>query len=250
MIRMKYILLMCVGVLLLFTACERANPLDCAKNTGAIITEPRTLEDNIKMIVLRDNVNLVLRQSNVQKVEIEGGKNLMSKVKTEMQGDTLIIKNNNSCNWVRNYEKEITAYIDVVALRQIEYRGSGDISTMNMIKGDTMRLDIWEGAGNVKLEMDVKYNATYFHIGTADVYISGKAGINFLSTESYGLLDARDLVSKFSYITSKSSNNAYVYASVNLGAYLYSIGNVYYYGKPEKITVEESGTGSLIVGEE
>ncbi len=229
----------------LVIACERANPLDCMKNTGAIVKEERSL-DSIRMIVLEDNVNLVIEQSETQKIEIEAGKNLLKKITTTTQGDTLFIRNNNSCNWVRDYKKEITAHISSSYLNQIEYRGCGDISCKDTITGEEFILDIWEGAGNIDIKVHVTSNHTYFHIGTADVTISGIAGNNYLSSENFGLLDTRNLYARNTYVSSKSSNHTYVFATNELEATIQSIGNIYYAGNPKNITPSISGTGELI----
>ncbi len=229
----------------LLAACERANPLDCTKNTGKIITEERSF-DSITMIVLKDNVNLVIEEADTQKVEIEAGKNLLNKIITKTQGDTLFISNENSCNWVRDYTKEITVHINSNHLNHIEYRGCGDISCNNTITREKFTLDIWEGAGDIELKIDVLFNHTYFHIGTANVKISGKANNNYLSSKSFGVLDTRDLYTQNTYVSSKSSNHVYVYSTGVLKATIQSIGNIYYTGNPKNITSDISGSGKLI----
>ncbi len=240
----KNIILFLLATVLL-AACERANPLDCMKNTGKIIKEERIL-DSITMIVLKDNVNLVIEEADTQKIEIEAGKNLLDKIITKTQGDTLFISNENSCNWVRDYSKEITARISSNSLKQIEYRGCGDISCNDPIAREEFILDIWEGAGNIDLKVNVIFNHTYFHIGTAHVKISGKANNNYLSSNSFGVLDTRNLHTQNTYVSSKSSNHVYVYATNILNATIQSIGNIYYTGNPKNITSDISGTGKLI----
>ncbi len=240
-----YIIIISISVF--FTACKDANPLDCTKNTGPIIKESRAFDTIVRMIVLEDNVNLVIDNVYTKdKVEIEAGKNLMSKIITEVKHDTLFIQNKNSCNWIRDYKKEVTAHVSLNHLNQIEYRGSGDISCISTITNESFILDVWEGAGNVNLKLDVDVNQTYLHIGTADVKISGKADNNHLSSESYGLLDTRHLLAINTYVNSKSPNHTYVYASSTLEATIQSIGNIYYAGQPNNITPSILGNGQLI----
>ncbi len=242
-----YIIILFLFSFGLFTACKDKNLLDCTKNTGSIIKESRTFNSEIRMIVLEDNVNLVINNIYAKdKIEIEAGKHLMSKIITENQHDTLFIKNKNTCNWVRNYKKEITAHVSLNNLNQIEYRGCGDIVCVSPIHNTDFILDVWEGAGNIDLKLDVTSNQTYLHIGTADVKISGKAGNNYLSSESFGLLDTQNLYANNTYVNSNSSNHTYVFAANVLETTIQSIGNIYYTGNPKNITSDISGSGKLI----
>lgn len=240
-----YIFFTAAASLFLYS-CEDANPLDCIKNTGEIVKEERAIDSNIRTVVLYDNVNLVLTQSTNQYLEIEAGKNLQKNIKIKIQHDTLIISNNNICNWIRDYKKEIIAYLNIGNLYNIEYRGSGDISCTNTIENDSIRLDVWEGAGKVELDINVQTNQTYLHIGTADIHLSGTCNTNLISSKSYGLVNAQHLISSYTYISSSSSNHCYVNTIHHLDARIYSIGNIYYANEPQLIKTYITGSGQVL----
>jgi hypothetical protein len=235
-----------IGVLLmtLVASCEKSDPTDCFKNTGKDITEKRDVAFFDK-IELNDNVNLVITQSDEYSISVRGGKNLLKKIKTEIVDGTLSISNNNSCNWMRSFDREITVYANVEVINTIDYRGSGDLSSSNALVSDSLLLNVWEGAGKVDLNIDVLRNIIYFHIGTADVYYRGKANLAYITASSFGPIHAEELDVGIIYMRSEGSNDCYVHPITRLEATIKNIGNIYYKGNPVVILNDE-GSGELI----
>lgn len=229
---------------MMFSSCQKMDPLDCLKSTGKDITIERSVSEFNK-IVLNDNVNLVLSQGDDYSISISGGENLLDKIKTDISSQTLDISNENSCNWVRSFDREVTVYAQVKNLNGIDYRGSGDISCENQIRGDSLALNIWEGAGKVEMNVNMNRNYIYFHIGTADVYYSGYSHLSYISLSSFGPIYADEMKTVFSYIGNGGSNECYIYAVNTLEANITSIGNIYYKGNPS-ISLNDLGDGELI----
>ena len=245
MIRLMQLLLIVI-IGFAFNSCRKNSVLlDCFTGTGADITEVR-LTGKFDRIILNNNVNLVLTQSEENTVEIRCGENIIDKVLTSINSEgQLIIENTNSCNWVRSFDREIIAYIGVKDLHEIEYRSSGDISSSNTIISDSLMLNVWEGAGRVDLNVDVHRNYIYFHIGTADIYYTGKTHLNYIGVQSFGPVDVRGLTSVYTYMGTDGSNNSYIGPTSYLNVRITSIGNVYYTGSPE-ISLDDRGSGELI----
>lgn len=229
---------------MVLVSCEKGDPTDCFKNTGQDITERRSASPFSK-IVLEDNINLVLTQSDEYSVSVRAGKNLLKKVKTDINDDVLTIKNNNTCNWMRSFDREITVYANLKLIHYINYKGSGDISCTNAITTDSLLLDVVEGAGKVEMEVDVRRNYIYYHIGTAEVNYSGYAHLSYISASSFGPIYAEDLSTVFTFIKNEGSNNCYIHAENRLEATIKNLGNIYYKGNPE-IVLNDTGEGQLI----
>ena len=76
---------------------------DCLKSTGDIIKEQRFVKD-FTTLVVHDNIFVTLTQDTENSLEVEAGENLLSLIKTDVDGGTLTITNDNSCNWVLSYK--------------------------------------------------------------------------------------------------------------------------------------------------
>jgi len=231
-------------VVLLHHSCKKTDPTDCFKSTGEDITETRN-SGVFNKIVLYDNVNLYLTQAATNTIEVTAGKKVMKKINTSISGGKLIIENNNTCNWVRSFNREVDVFVSVQNLTEIEYRGSGDIISTNTLEGDSLVLNIWEGAGKVDLDINMQRNYIYFHIGTADVYYKGFTHLSYITAASFGPVDAREMSTVYTYMENKGSNNCYVKTTLHLGATISSIGNIYYKGDPD-INLNDYGDGELI----
>ncbi len=225
-------------------SCKKGDPTDCFKSTGSDITQERPASTFDK-IILNDNVNLVLTQSDEFSISVSGGKNVLKKVRTDIDDRVLKIENRNSCNWMRSFDKEITVYANFKNIHQIEYRGSGDISCTNTIVQDSLTLQVWEGAGKVEMDVDMTRNYIYFHIGTADVYYRGAAHLSYITGSSFGPIYAQNLKSTYTYIANHGSNNCYVQADLSIEATITSLGNIYYWGTAEEL-LNNTGSGELI----
>jgi len=241
--RFWILLLVLTGLL---HACEKSPLSDCFNSTGSIITVEREVDD-FNSILLRHNVNLHLRQAQKNKITVKAGSNLMNKIKTEVnENGQLEIRNENSCNWVRSFEIPIDVYLDFVKLDSLEYRSIGDVLSEETLFFDTLKLDILEGAGKIELQLDASIIYCGMPNGTADVILKGFCEISYLYTAGFGRIDNRGLHSKYVYVNNKSSNDLYLQASVELGATIESIGNIYYSGNPPVVGLNQIGTGKLI----
>lgn len=239
-------LLLCLLVLIgiLLASCQKGDPTDCFKSTGKDVTESRPVS-SFNKIELEDNINLVLTQNDSYSISVHGGKNVLKKVKTDIADGVLTIKNNNSCNWMRSFDREITVFANVSVLSVIDYRGSGDIKSTNTITGDSLILNIVEGAGRVDLDVNMNKNYIYFHIGTASIHYKGYSHLSYITSSSFGPVDAEGLETVFTYINNESSNNCYVNSDLRLEATIKGIGDIFYSGTPE-IILNDLGEGRLI----
>jgi len=228
-----------------FFSCKKKDLGDCFVSTGEITEEVRETERYSKIIV-RDNIEIVLSPSSSNLLTVSAGKNLINKIVTEINGDTLIISNNNSCNWVRDFDVPITVYLPVSQLEEIEYRSIGDINCTDTIFSDTLEINVFEGAGTLNVLTNSYLVRTNLHYGTAEIKVSGRCNLSYVYSASFGLIDNRYLISKQVYVGSKSSNDVYVNALSTIAATTEGIGNIYYFGNPENISFNQIGSGQLI----
>lgn len=233
-------------LLLLGFGCSKS-PGDCFTSTGDVITEDR-LTENFTGILMLDNVDVELIKSSSPKIEVTAGEHIIDNIITEVIDSELTIKNQNSCNFVRSFDKPISVKVYFQQLDSIEYRSVGNLNCINPIESDTFKIDIHEGAGRIELELNTSISHLNFHYGTAELLVSGFSQVNYIYQASYGLIDARNLETSFNYLENNSTNNCFVQANIVLGATISSIGNVYYWGDPA-IELSGGGSGQLLRGQ-
>ena len=91
-------------VSLMAASCSK---MDQLFNNGEPVTERREVAHRFSAISMYNNVNVKLVQSNYPHLELTCPKNLIEKVTTEIEGDTLVIKNENEYNWLRSFDYSI-----------------------------------------------------------------------------------------------------------------------------------------------
>ena len=217
---------------------------------GELVTEQRSLDHHFEAIKMFNNVNVKLVQDNRPRLELTCPKNLIEKVMTEIDGDTLVIKNENDYNWLRSfdYSIDLTVYYD--SLRQIDFASIGQLRCTDSLKGThvltidstdgvidsiwarTFDLNVIEGSGDIDLTFNCNVVRNNFINGTSLVTMRGDAQYTEINMRSYGAIHAENLNSNFVRVQSHSTNDAYVWARTKLTVWLYSIGNVYYRGNP------------------
>jgi hypothetical protein len=104
--RKKIIKYSIMTISLFSLSCNKENRCDCFKSTGDITSESRNISD-FKKIILEDNINLYITPDTIYSLTIEAGAHLLKSIKTEVTDSCLILKNENKCNWVRNYKDKI-----------------------------------------------------------------------------------------------------------------------------------------------
>jgi len=219
---------------------------DCITNTGEIIQVSRQVEpfDSIQLL---DNVNLFITQDSLEQyIIVEAGKNIIDGISTEVENRQLTIRNLNKCNWLRSYDKPLNVYLRTPHVWKINYNSSGNLTTQNTLVMDSLKLEVWGGCGRIELYLDLYQGAFYLQIGTADIHLNGQCGISYMYSGDFGLIDASQMKTAYSFISSQSSNDCYIWVTKELHATIESIGNIYYKGNPGVIETTINGQGRVI----
>ena len=231
-------------VIVLVTVSCGKDPGGCFRSTGSITTEPRTVE-SFRYLQMENNVDVFVTYGSSQKVEVRAGENIIPNIKTSVSGQSLTIRNENTCNWVRSYEKPIEVYITTPVLDSIVYKASGNLTFTNQFVGDSIKLDILEGAGSINMWLDMRRSMFNLSYGTADLTVKGYSHISHVYSEAYGPADLRNMSSDFTYLTNASTNNCYIRANLEVECIIENVGDVYLWGNPPTVAKWGSGTGQL-----
>ncbi|MBQ4367454.1 MAG: DUF2807 domain-containing protein [Muribaculaceae bacterium] len=244
----------------LLASCSK---VDALFNNGEPVTEQRNLGQRFEVVSMYNNVNVKLVQDSHPHLELTCPKNLIDKVKTEIVGDTLFIRNENDFNWLRSYDYDIDLTVYYDSLSEVHFASNGWLRCTDPIRGigaqyiDTTEYGIdtlWvrafylyinEGSGDIDLNLNCHMLKNVFNNGTSKVTLRGSAGYAEHYLRSYGVIHAEQLNSNLVSVSSQSTNDLYVWARTVLTARVYSIGNVYYKGNPWLVR-EGDGEGQVI----
>lgn len=245
----KAIALLFFLVSLMMFSCSKTGSIF---SNGKPVTETRNLDSCFNSICMFNNVNVELIHSDHPHIELTCPENLIDKITTTIEDNTLFIKNENNFNWLRSYDYECNMTVFYDSIGQIEYASNGKLTARDSLQGlavfetiediegndsltvknMTFGLYIVEGSGDIDLTFNCNILKSSFSNSTATVMLKGEAGYAEHVLNSYGKLDARNLNSNLVTVQSNSTNDAFVWARTRLTTEINSIGNVYYKGNP------------------
>ncbi|GER60650.1 head GIN domain-containing protein [Patiriisocius marinus] len=244
----KYFLLLAV----LFVGCNSENVGDCFQAKGSIMQSIFTVP-SFDQIQIEGNVSLFIEQGATQEVSIETGENLLPDVFVEVVDGTLIIRDTNSCNFVREYGSTI-ARITTPNITRIQNASSYDVVGVGELSFNSLLLvsNTSGGLADPRKGGDfyLDINTTELRVsanGQSAFYLSGNvqtANINFADENPRfegATLRVDDLT-----IFQRSANKMIVFPVNSISGRIVGTGDVIAKNTPPIVEVEESFTGQLI----
>jgi hypothetical protein len=225
-------------VLLFLVSCNKEEAPDFLKTTGEIVFEERELIDF--------KINLTLIQDTFNKVKIEAGKNLIPEIVTEVKEGKLTIKNTNKFNFLRSYKKEINVTLWCKNIKQLTYRGAGNIKTQNQLTSSPFTFDSHKGTGIVELNCIAQETHFNIHTGHCELILHGNIGVNYLYQAGNGYTNAEDLITGYTFVTNKGTNDLKINVYKVLYAQINYLGNIYYKGDAYEVASDITDDGKLI----
>ncbi|MEP3838699.1 MAG: head GIN domain-containing protein [Algibacter sp.] len=232
-------------------ACDSEDAGDCFQKTGDIIQQEITVASFTKVLVNRD-VELVIKEGATQSVIIETGKNLINDVIAEVVDGQLILTDNNTCNYVRDYG--ITkVYVTSPNISEIRSSTQYDISSDGVLTFPVINILSEDyGApgtfniGDFRLQIDSDaFNVIFNNLSVA--YITGETdnlSVTFASGTSR--FEGRNLVAQKVVVTNRGSNDMIVNPQQEITGKISGIGDVILVNTPPIVNVEEVYRGRLV----
>lgn len=230
--------------LLLLSSCAKENLGDCFKSTGKDVTEKRMLPAFNKLRI-DDEINVFLAESNEHSVEVTAGENLQDFIITEVKDGLLYIENDNRCNWVRSYKREINVVVSSIEINEITYYGSGELRCLQRLSPAKFLLNAWEASGNIDLDLECDDVELKLHTGPADLNCKGSGKALVAYNNGLGNLDSRNFKATDVLAVVANSGSLTVFSDSLLDANIEGNGNIFYLGSPQ-ISLKQFGKGQLI----
>ncbi|QNK76352.1 head GIN domain-containing protein [Winogradskyella undariae] len=239
-------ILMC---LLLFT-CNSEDANDCFQTSGSIIQQEVIVSSFEGVFVNRD-IELILKEAPEYKVIIETGENLINDVKVEVIGNQLVLTDNNSCNYVRDYgitkvfveapnliEIRTSTQYDILSDGILNYPNltlfSEDFNSENEFTVGDFKLSI--NANNLSIQSN---NLSFFYIegNVEDLFVGFYSGS--------GRFEGEYLIAQNVNVYHRGTNDMIVNPQQSLSGELKSTGNLFSVNEPPDVDIDRLYTGQL-----
>ncbi|MGK7390480.1 MAG: head GIN domain-containing protein [Candidatus Cyclobacteriaceae bacterium M2_1C_046] len=239
---MEYRLSLLIIVLSSFLGCSDESA--CLNTAGDNVSYMLTLPA-FEKIELNDDIRVKLVQSNDTLITVTTNENLKSDLSLEVIDRMLVIKDYNSCSWIRNHT-QTTVTVSHPNLSGIDHLGSNLVFSSDTLYYPNLKLYAKNAPGDFNLILN--NNKTV--ISTDDlnnITLSGKSRELFVGIYAGdGRIDAVNLIVNRAGFFQRGSNDIMVYPVDELKGKIIGHGNVIYYNKPGLIEVEDTGNGELI----
>lgn len=237
---------------LFLVQCNSNSALDCFQNAGEIVRD-EVMVAEFSEITVFENVRLVLKEGLEQKVEVETGEFLRNEVSAAVEGNRLLLRDTNTCNYVREYGRT-TIYVTAPNITEIRSStgwpiisdGTLSYESLTLISESFLNSESETTDGEFDLDLNVQNlsivvnGITYFKLrGTAmDFDVQIAAGDSRIEAGNLSALRVS--------IDHRGSNDLFVNPQESLSGVIRGTGDVISNNRPPEVDVATIFNGRLI----
>jgi len=243
---MKKIFLL--SFVLLILSCNSENGIGCFKKQGPLQSKELSVE-NFSKINISHGIELIVKQSEEQSIQLTAGKNLINNIKFEVIDSELKITDENGCEMLRNYHPA-KVYITTPVLEKIYSISQYSVRSDGVLTFPKLHLETGiskEGPASV-FEIQIDNNYLWINENVSSIFkISGKTkklDVSFWG--GIGRLEGENLLADEIYVNNRSANHMIVFPVNSISGVIRGTGNVILKNVPPVIEVEQIYTGHLV----
>lgn len=228
-------------------SCKQADERSCFKSSGKLITKTLVL-GNFTLLRLHPYVEYELVKDSMNYVELTCGENLLNFIDVSVEDSTLSIYNNNTCRFLRGYDKSVKAKIHINLLSNIYFDGTENLYSNDTILANYCTIMMRDAGGNMDLKLKSKELIVYKINASGKLKLSGKAWRAHYENTSFNVYDTKDLILRDSvFFLNQGYGNMYLNTSViDVRGRIEGEGNVYYKGQPALTQIQILGLGQFL----
>ncbi|MGV6844819.1 MAG: head GIN domain-containing protein [Lutibacter sp.] len=245
---MKKVVVLILSIVLI--SCNSENAGNCFQTAGTKIQKEFQVPTFTK-ITVHDKIELYITEGTTQKVIVETGKNLMPDIKLEVIDNRLVLTNDNTCNFFRDYN-ETKVYITSPNLTEIRNASTLSVNSIGTLTYPNIYLKsvgekrkfLATGDFNLSIENN---EVTIWSNGIANLNLTGTTKnlkINFSNGDTR--FNGQNFIAKNIDITQVSSNDMLVFPTEKLSGTIRSTGDVIVFNKPPEVTLQALSVGQII----
>jgi hypothetical protein len=237
---------------LVLGSCNSEKASDCFQNAGEL-TRVEVATANFEKITVFENLNLVLKQGEEQKVAIESGEFLLNDISVTVEDNRLIVRNENGCNLFRDYGLS-TVYVTSPNINEIRSSTGLNIASEGTLVYPSLRIisesfnqpeaDTTSGSFDLNLDCDT---VVVLVNGISFLQLSGQTqNFNINAAAGASRIEAGELRAEMVRINHRGSNDIIVNPQQSISGIIRGYGDVVSLNRPQEIEVEETFEGRLI----
>ena len=251
---MNYFLKYRLGALLFLGlfSCNSEDANDCLQTQGDLVQKVYDVP-NFSKIRTEHNMSLVVKVGDTQEVIVETGENLFNDVLVYVDGDVLVLRDNNGCNLVRDFgiTKAIVTSPNITEIRNgssYDVVGEGVLNypDLRLISNTTGGFEDIRKSGDFTMTVAAQ-NLLVEANGFSGFYIDGTAENATVSFEDeVPRFEGANLKVNHLRIFQRSANVMVVNPQMSIRGRIVGVGDVIAVNRPEIIEVEELYSGRLL----
>ena len=210
---------------------------------------------SFRYVVIGPNVQTEIIPSTENRMRVNAMRRMLDWDGWHVSGDTLYLYLSRSCMWYEEATK-VKVRLMTDSIKYIRNASEWTVSTRGFIHTDTLTL-VSEGGfskkylntGDFRIKL-VANRLTVISNGYSLFRIQGYVHTSFVGF--YGGLcrmEAKDLLAEDVFVFHRSANDVFIRARNRVRGKLLSTGNLYIYGSPRVVEVEQHYTGRVILKE-
>ncbi|SFH35712.1 head GIN domain-containing protein [Pedobacter insulae] len=208
------------------------------------IKEDERAVKNFNGIAAGGPIHVIVTLGNTEGLRFEGDADAIATLVTEVKGNVLIIRPQNSwTSWARKYaNKKITAYVSAKTIRSLTMSGNGSMTVNGKIKEEALTATL-SGSGSISATADIE-NFNGVISGSGNLNFTGGADAASIVISGSGSFTKKGFsVGNLSAVIS-GSGSVNVNASHKIEAVISGSGSVYYSGNAQ-VEKRVNGSGSV-----
>ena len=221
--------------------------INCSKGqvvvgNSNIISQEKQLSAYDRIEVL-GSYDVIFTDGEVGRIRIKAPDNILPLIQTEVSDGLLKIGAEKNRYKVK---EPIIIYVPVDSrLKQVDIKGSADISTEKNLETKALNVSIY-GSGDARLAVNVSSLALEV-VGSGDIRVSGRAKNLSIDINGSGDVEVPNLKAEKAVIKVNGSGDVSAYVTEDVDVSIAGAGDVTVKGNPKKVKQKINGSGGVNV---
>lgn len=220
---------------------------ECFQEAGSTVSYEVEVSD-FTSINIGEGIELIVKEG-AKNVRIETGENIKPNITVMVTDGELTLRNNSSCNWVRDYNTT-KVYVSVPNLDKIYSSSQFGVKSDGVLAFPNLTLESGlyseTASGTFELAVDCETLTVQDNLS---IYCNISGSVNNLAIYYYSgdaRFEGSNLIAQKVYVYHRSSNDVIVNPQQEVSGTIYSTGNLVLKNSPPVVNVNQLYSGHLV----